>query len=185
MTSMTKACTLVPTAIDTSRSVSVVSSRLVVSSRVPPTRPVHTLAACKAVAKGKGRTVQSAPSTSRQIRHLHSSRPTFAQFSFDTAHFVNRLEREGLSRQQAVGIMEALEEVVEESVRTMTANLVTKAEQEKHRYTQKVDFQRLKSEITLLEKQDFSLLKSENERLLSEVERLKQRLREEVCRASV
>lgn len=76
--------------------------------------------------------------------------------------------------------MEALNEVVEESVRTMTANLVTKAEQEKHRYTQKVDFQRLKSEITLLEKQDFSLLKSENERLLSEVERLKQRLREEV-----
>jgi hypothetical protein len=91
---------------------------------------------------------------------------------------VNRLEREGLSRKQSVGIMEALEEVVEESIRTMTANLVTRAEQEKHQYTQKVDFAKLKSEITLLEKQDFSLLKSENERLLSEVERLKQRLRE-------
>lgn len=63
--------------------------------------------------------------------------------------------------------MEALEEVIEESIRTMTANLVTRAEQEKHQYTQKVDFAKLKSEITLLEKQDFSLLKSENERLLS------------------
>jgi hypothetical protein len=113
-------------------------------------------------------------------RCLHQATWQRAQYSFDTAHFVNRLEREGLSRKQAVGVMEALNEVVEESVRTMTANLVTKAEQEKHRYTQKVDFQRLKSEITLLEKQDFSLLKSENERLLSEVERLKQRLREEV-----
>lgn len=79
--------------------------------------------------------------------------------------------------------MEALEEVVEESIRTMTANLVTRAEQEKHQYTQKVDFAKLKSEITLLEKQDFSLLKSENERLLSEVEKLKQQLRENITRA--
>ena len=111
-------------------------------------------------------------------RHLHATSRIPAHYSFDTASFVNRLEREGLSRKQSVGIMEALEEVVEESIRTMTANLVTRAEQEKHQYTQKVDFAKLKSEITLLEKQDFSLLKSENERLLSEVERLKQRLRE-------
>lgn len=73
-----------------------------------------------------------------------------------------------MTREQALGVMEALEEVIEESIRTMTANLVTRAEQEKHQYTQKVDFAKLKSEITLLEKQDFSLLKSENERLLSE-----------------
>ena len=119
-----------------------------------------------------------------QQRDVHVSSRHAAQFSFDTAHFVNRLEGEGLSRKQALGIMEALQEVVEESVRTMTANLVTKSEQEKHRYTQKVDFQRLKSEITLLEKQDFSLLKSENEKLLSDVERLKQRLREEVAEPS-
>lgn len=94
-----------------------------------------------------------------------------------------RLEKEGLTREQALGVMEALEEVIEESIRTMTANLVTRAEQEKHQYTQKVDFAKLKSEITLLEKQDFSLLKSENERLLSEVEKLKQQLRENITRA--
>lgn len=62
----------------------------------------------------------------------------------------------------------------------MTSNLVTRSEQEKHQYTQRVDFQKLKSEITLLEKQDFAELKAENERLMNEVERLKQRLREEV-----
>lgn len=112
-------------------------------------------------------------------RSLHSSSSPRSRFSFDTAAFVSRLEQEGgLSRKQSAGLVEALEAVVEESIRTMTANLVTRAEQEKHQYTQKVDFAKLKSEITLLEKQDFSLLKSENERLLSEVERLKQRLRE-------
>lgn len=122
-------------------------------------------------------------SSSAHPRPFSSSFRRHAQFSFDTASFVTRLEQEGLSRKQSVGIMEALDEVVEESIRTMTANLVTRAEQEKHQYTQKVDFAKLKSEITLLEKQDFSLLKAENERLLSEVERLKQRLREEVTRS--
>lgn len=102
-------------------------------------------------------------------RNFHSTSKTLAHFSFDTSNLVARLEKEGLNRQQALGVMEALEEVIEESIRTMTANLVTRAEQEKHQYTQKVDFAKLKSEITLLEKQDFSLLKSENERLLSEL----------------
>lgn len=148
------------------------------SSSSSPSSPSHT-AHPHATAGGSA----AGPNTSTSQwptlrRHLHATSRIPAHYSFDTASFVNRLEREGLSRKQSVGIMEALEEVVEESIRTMTANLVTRAEQEKHQYTQKVDFAKLKSEITLLEKQDFSLLKSENERLLSEVERLKQRLRE-------
>lgn len=52
-------------------------------------------------------------------------------FHFDTHHFVQRLEREGLNRQQAEGIMAAMAEVIDESVRNMTANMVTKADQEK------------------------------------------------------
>lgn len=42
----------------------------------------------------------------------------------------------------------------------------------------------LKSEVTLVEKQDYALLKTENERLLSDVEKLKQRLREEISKTS-
>lgn len=45
-----------------------------------------------------------------------------------------------------------------------------------------VDFARLKSEIQLLERNDFAMMKSENERLMADVEKLKQRLREEVTR---
>jgi len=53
---------------------------------------------------------------------------------------------------------------------------------EQQRYTQKVDFAQLKSELQLHEKNDLTLMKSENERLQSDVEKLKQRLREESTR---
>jgi hypothetical protein len=50
------------------------------------------------------------------------------------------------------------------------------------RYTQKVDFAALKAELQLHEKNDLTLMKAENDRLLADVEKLKQRLREEVTR---
>jgi hypothetical protein len=56
-------------------------------------------------------------------------------FHFDTHHFVQRLEREGLSRTQAEGIMGAIAEVIDESIRNMKSNMVTKADQEKACYT--------------------------------------------------
>ena len=65
-------------------------------------------------------------------RFLRTSRPCL-NFHFDTHHFVQRLEREGLNRAQAEGIMTALAEVIDESIRNMTSNMVTKADQEKVR----------------------------------------------------
>lgn len=50
---------------------------------------------------------------------------------FDTHQFVEELTREGLSRQQAEGVMAALAEVVDESIAGMSRTMVTKAEQEK------------------------------------------------------
>ena len=44
---------------------------------------------------------------------------------------MQRLEREGLNRAQAEGIMSAMAEVIDESIRNMAANMVTKADQEK------------------------------------------------------
>ncbi|PAV16074.1 hypothetical protein PNOK_0769400 [Pyrrhoderma noxium] len=103
-------------------------------------------------------------------------------FHFDTHHFVQRLEREGLNRAQAEGIMSAMAEVIDESIRNITSNMVTKSDQEKHQYTQKVDFAQLKSELQLMEKNDLAMMKAENERLVTDLERLKQRLREEITR---
>lgn len=103
-------------------------------------------------------------------------------FHFDTHHFVQRLEREGLNRAQAEGIMSAMAEVIDESIRNMTSNMVTKAEQEKLHYTQQVDFAQIKSELQLMEKNDLAMIKAENDRLATDVEKLKQRLREEITR---
>ena len=52
-------------------------------------------------------------------------------FHFDTYHFVRKLEREGLNRQQAEGIMAAMAGVIDESIRNMAANMVTKADKGK------------------------------------------------------
>lgn len=46
---------------------------------------------------------------------------------------MQRLEREGLNRAQAEGIMSAMAEVIDESIRNMTSNMVTKADQDKVR----------------------------------------------------
>ncbi|KAI0065639.1 DUF1640-domain-containing protein [Artomyces pyxidatus] len=116
------------------------------------------------------------------LRRTFRSTPHPQDFHFDTHHFVQRLEREGLNRAQAEGIMSAMAEVIDESIRNMTGNMVTKADQEKHHYTQQVDFAQLKSELQLMEKNDLSMIKAENDRLVTDVEKLKQRLREEITR---
>lgn len=50
---------------------------------------------------------------------------------FDTADYVTRLESHGLSRNQAEGVIDTLEEIIGESIQTMQGNLVTRAEQDK------------------------------------------------------
>jgi len=78
--------------------------------------------------------------------------------------------------------MASMADVIDESIRNLTQNMVTKAQQEKFHYTQKVDFAQLKSEMQLVEKNDLALMKAENDRLMADVEKLKQRLREEITR---
>ncbi|CAG8596894.1 12792_t:CDS:2 [Acaulospora morrowiae] len=134
------------------------------------------------------------PSFSVTVKHQQclrqNNKRTFVETSmtklqknlFDTSLFVQKLESEGFTRQQSEAIMNSLSEVIDESMQYLTRNMVTKADQEKALYTTKVDFAQLKSEIQMLEKNDFSILKSDNEKLVAEVEKLKQRLGEEIKR---
>ncbi|KAG8759327.1 hypothetical protein FRC14_006167 [Serendipita sp. 396] len=54
-------------------------------------------------------------------------------YHFDTHRYVQRLEKEGLTRAQAEGVMNSMAEVIDESIKTMTKNMVTKSEHEKAR----------------------------------------------------
>ncbi|KAI9502651.1 DUF1640-domain-containing protein [Coemansia spiralis] len=101
---------------------------------------------------------------------------------FDTNRLVVRLESEGFSKQQAEAVVNAVSDVLKESTESILNNIVTKAEQDKTLYMYKVDFAQLKSEIQMMEKTDFSMMKAENERLQGEVNKLKQKLREEITR---
>jgi len=115
------------------------------------------------------------------LRSFHATTLT-REFHFDTHHFVQRLERDGLTRPQAEGVMTAMAEVIDESIKNMASNMVTKADQEKFQYTQKVDFAQLKSELQMMEKNDLAAMKAENDRLIMDIEKLRQRLREEISR---
>ncbi|KAE8224714.1 hypothetical protein CF326_g7985 [Tilletia indica] len=124
-----------------------------------------------------------APSSrSPSSSHFHSS--AIRPYHFDTHHFVRRLQESGMERPHAEALVEALADVIDESIRNLSEGMVAREEGEKWRYTQKVDFARLKSEIQLLERNDFVLMKTENERLMADVEKLKQRLREEITRTT-
>lgn len=61
---------------------------------------------------------------------FHTS--TFSrQNYFDTFKFVERLEKEGFSRQQSEAIMSSLQRVISESMMDLNKMMVSKAEREK------------------------------------------------------
>ncbi|RGB26183.1 DUF1640-domain-containing protein [Rhizophagus diaphanus] len=99
---------------------------------------------------------------------------------FDTSSFVEKLENEGLTRQQSEAIMNSLSEVINNSLRNATSDFVIQSDIDKSIYTAKVDISKLKSELQMVERSDFNMLKIENERLLTEIDKLKQKLNEEV-----
>ena len=45
-----------------------------------------------------------------------------------------------------------------------------------------MDFAQIKSELQLMEKNDLAMIKAENDRLVTDIEKLQQRLREEITR---
>ena len=45
-----------------------------------------------------------------------------------------------------------------------------------------MDFAQLKSELQMMERNDLAAMKAENDRLMSDIDKLKQRLREEISR---
>jgi hypothetical protein len=53
-------------------------------------------------------------------------------------------------------------------------------EQDKHVHMYRADFAQLKSEVHMLEKNDFAALKADNERLTQDLDKMKEKMREEL-----
>ncbi|GAA5834640.1 hypothetical protein JCM11251_003620 [Rhodosporidiobolus azoricus] len=115
-------------------------------------------------------------------RLIHSSPVALAQHYFDSHSTVQRLTSHGLTREQAEGVVDTLEEIMHESMGTLQEGLVSRQEHYKNHDRQKVDFAALKQSLELSERTDFINLRAENERLLGDISRLKQKLREEISR---
>lgn len=121
-----------------------------------------------------------APPTQRRTFTATSSRPKDHQF--DTLKFVQRLQDEGFSEEQAVAMMKVLGDVIEESIQNLTRTMVLREDQEKATYTQKVDFAKLRSELLSADSTESSLTRASHERLTNDLEKLRSRLRDEVQR---
>lgn len=117
--------------------------------------------------------------------HQRSIRPFFTQTYkarryFDTLQLVKQLENEGFTKQQSLAVMQTLQAVLEESFRDLTKTMVTKEEQERISYTQKVGFAQLRTELQTLEKNEFMLTRQEYDRITIDLEKLKRVFREEI-----
>ncbi|KAH0605060.1 uncharacterized protein H6S33_005042 [Morchella sextelata] len=119
------------------------------------------------------------PPTNRQF---HAAPRMHKDHHFDTLKFVQKLQEEGFSEEQSVALMRALSDVIEESIQNLTRTMVLKEDQEKITYAQKVDFAKLRSELATVHSGELKPIRSEQERLTSEIARLNARLREEMQR---
>ncbi|OAP55072.1 hypothetical protein AYL99_10772 [Fonsecaea erecta] len=140
--------------------------------------------------------VQSLPANSAPIRHngvyAAAFKPARRAFSttpvhykahhFDTLRFVQRLKDEGFTEEQAVAMMRVLNDVIEESIQNLTRTMVLKEDAERSTYTQKVDFAKLRSELSNADSTEAQLTRSSHDRLTSDLAKLNSRLRDEISR---
>lgn len=103
-------------------------------------------------------------------------------YSFDTYKFVQRLEADGFSRDQAETVMNSLCEVVRESLTSISSTSISKADFEKNMYMNSVELNHLRNEVQLLRANDMALLKADASRLQAQVTRVRQRAAEELRR---
>ena len=85
----------------------------------------------------------------------------------DSYKCIQRLEGLGFKREASESIATSLSELITSSALSLNSHLVQKSEFDKINYISRVDLIHLRSEVSLLEKNEFSVLKSEIARLVS------------------
>ncbi|KAK4200195.1 hypothetical protein QBC40DRAFT_72949 [Triangularia verruculosa] len=119
--------------------------------------------------QGQGRPFSTTPSRKRDHH-------------FDTLRFVQRLQEEGFTEEQAVAMMKVLNDVIEESIQNLTRTMVPREEAAKTTYAQRVDFAKLRSELLSADSTESNTTRSAHERLTNDIAKLSSRLRDEIGR---
>ncbi|EPY51983.1 DUF1640 family protein [Schizosaccharomyces cryophilus OY26] len=99
---------------------------------------------------------------------------------FNTLGFVRALQEVGIEKKNAEIFMEAISNVYANSHKKMSGYLVTKEQQDRVMYQQKVDFAHLRSELQSIERQEMAALHAQAEQLFSDIERLKTSFRDQL-----
>ncbi|KAK9449864.1 uncharacterized protein V1518DRAFT_414895 [Limtongia smithiae] len=138
---------------------------------LPPPPPFNMLPRIAAADAGSG-----------QVRSFSASAPSLKDYHFDTLKFVQKLENSGFSHEQSETVLTALNEVIGESIDSLSTTLVRKELLSRQAYQQRVDFAKLRSELLTLDKTDSAQVKNEHERILRDMEKLQVQLKEEVAK---
>lgn len=117
------------------------------------------------------------------IRHFHASISRFDVKGpkFDTQMFVNDITKDGkFTEEQAKVASKIIADSINDGIELYASNLISKEVLNKMSYKQKVDFAKLKGELQMIDKSDFNSIKNENERLRSELEKMRIKFKEEI-----
>ncbi|XP_043764441.1 mitochondrial calcium uniporter regulator 1 isoform X1 [Cervus elaphus] len=101
---------------------------------------------------------------------------------FDTHALVCVLEENGFTTQQAEVIVSALIKIMEANMDIVYKDMVTKMQQEITLQQVMSQIANVKKDMIILEKSEFSALRSENEKIKLELHRLKQQVMDEVIK---
>ncbi|XP_061003583.1 mitochondrial calcium uniporter regulator 1 isoform X3 [Dama dama] len=101
---------------------------------------------------------------------------------FDTHALVCVLEENGFTTQQAEVIVSALIKIMEANMDIVYKDMVTKMQQEITLQQIMSQIANVKKDMIILEKSEFSALRSENEKIKLELHRLKQQVMDEVIK---
>ncbi|EEB08707.1 DUF1640 family protein [Schizosaccharomyces japonicus yFS275] len=93
--------------------------------------------------------------------------------AFDTLKFVRGLEAAGWTPVEANSIMRTVHDVFTKTNERNARQFVSREQQERAIYQQKVDFAHLRSDLQSIEREEMTVLHTELERLSTDVERLR------------
>ncbi|PVD20404.1 hypothetical protein C0Q70_18558 [Pomacea canaliculata] len=103
-------------------------------------------------------------------------------YYFDSLSYVKALESKGFSRIQAEGMAETLTDIINTTLDHQSRHMVTKFQQEVTVQQLMSEIVSVKKDMVLLQKSEFSQLRSETEKMAIDVSNLKNSLKDEVSK---